>query len=82
MANARNGKMLEEKKVKNSDLCAIAIVAVLFIVLCALSLGLTMAIMYGVCLCFDWTYSHKMAIGIWLIMILAKNILTVKVDSK
>lgn len=67
---------------KNNELIAMAIVALLFILAIALSLGFAMALVYGACWCFGWTYSHRIAVGIWIIMILARSVVYSSGSSK
>lgn len=55
------------------DYTAVAIVVVTFILAIAVSLGISMALVYGVCWCFGWTYSHKVAIGVWLVICLVRS---------
>ena len=42
----------------------------IFIVAVALSWAVVMGLIYLTCLCFSWTFSLRIATGIWLIMIL------------
>lgn len=51
-----------------------ALVAIaLFILVIAISLGITMALVYGACWCFGLTYSHKIAVGVWFILCLVRS---------
>lgn len=38
--------------------------------LLAVSIGLTVGIVYLICLCFGWIFSLKIALGVWLISFL------------
>lgn len=38
--------------------------------ICAVSFGLTAGIVYLVCLCFSIAFSWKIALGVWLIILL------------
>ena len=38
--------------------------------LLAVSIGLTVGIVYLICLCFGWAFSLKIALGVWLISFL------------
>ena len=40
----------------------------------ALSLGIWSGIIYLICLCFDLTFSWKIAIGIWLVSLLVGSV--------
>jgi hypothetical protein len=48
----------------------------LIIFLCALSYFITCGLVYLITLCFGWSFSWLVASGIWLLMILLKNIFT------
>ncbi len=51
-----------------------ALVAIaLFILAIAISLGITMALVYGACWCFGLTYSHKIAVGVWFVLCLVRS---------
>ena len=43
--------------------------------LLAVSIGLTIGIVYLICLCFGWAFSLKIALGVWLILFLVGLIL-------
>ena len=43
--------------------------------LLALSIGLTIGIVYLICLCFGWVFSLKIALGVWLILFLVGFVL-------
>ena len=44
--------------------------------LLAISIGLTIGIVYLICLCFGWIFSLKIALGVWLISFLVGLILS------
>ena len=44
--------------------------------LLALSIGLTIGIVYLICLCFGWIFSLKIALGVWLISFLVGLVLS------
>ena len=46
----------------------------IFVLLCAVSWGITCGLVYLVTLCFKWTFSWAIATGIWLLMILARSV--------
>ena len=54
------------------DYAAVAIVVATFILAVAVSMGISMALVYGVCWAFGWTYTHKIAIGVWFIICLVR----------
>lgn len=43
--------------------------------LLAVSIGLTIGMVYLICLCFGWVFSLKIALGVWLILFLVGLIL-------
>ncbi len=45
-----------------------------YLVLCAISWGVTCGIIKLVTLCFGWVFTWKMATGIWLIMYLVRSV--------
>ena len=45
-------------------------IALIIIVALALSFGVTALIVWGICKCFGFVFTWKLAIGIWLIMAL------------
>ena len=47
-------------------------VVLLYLVLCAISWGVTCGVIKLVTLCFGWEFTWKMATGIWLIMYLVR----------
>ena len=44
--------------------------------LLAVSIGLTVGIVYLICLCFGWAFSLKIALGVWLISFLVGLVLS------
>lgn len=44
--------------------------------LLAISIGLTVGIVYLICLCFGWIFSLKIALGVWLISFLVGLVLS------
>lgn len=44
--------------------------------LLAVSIGLTIGIVYLICLCFGWIFSLKIALGVWLISFLVGLVLS------
>lgn len=48
----------------------------------ALSWGVTVGILYLVCMCFSWPFSLLTATGIWLIMELARSVIRAARSSK
>ena len=44
--------------------------------LLAVSIGLTVGIVYLICLCFGWIFSLKIALGVWLISFLVGLVLS------
>ena len=44
--------------------------------LLAVSVGLTIGIVYLICLCFGWIFSLKIALGVWLISFLVGLVLS------
>lgn len=44
--------------------------------LLAVSIGLTIGIVYLICLCFGWVFSLKIALGVWLISFLVGLVLS------
>lgn len=44
--------------------------------LLAVSIGLTIGIVYLICLCFGWIFPLKIALGVWLISFLVGLILS------
>ena len=44
--------------------------------LLAVSKGLTIGIVYLICLCFGWIFSLKIALGVWLISFLVGLVLS------
>ena len=44
--------------------------------LLAISIGLTIGIVYLICLCFGWIFSLKIALGVWLISFLVGLVLS------
>lgn len=60
------------------------IIGVIFIVamICILSFGITSAILYGICWAFNFTFSWKLAIGIWLLLIILRSIFKTVVNVK
>lgn len=44
--------------------------------LLAVSIGLTIGIVYLICLCFGWIFSLKIASGVWLISFLVGLVLS------
>ena len=53
----------------------LAIVSII-IGLLAVSIGLTIGIVYLICLCFGWIFPLKIALGVWLISFLVGLILS------
>lgn len=51
-------------------------VVLVFLALCAVSWGITCGVIKLVTLCFGWTFTWKMATGIWLIMFLVRSVFT------
>lgn len=49
-------------------------VVLLYLVLCAISWGITCGVIKLVTLCFGWVFTWKMATGIWLIMYLVRSV--------
>ncbi len=56
--------------VKNNAVITAIIVILIIIVVIALSLGVTALIVWGICKCFGFVFTWKLAIGVWLIMAL------------
>ena len=44
--------------------------------LLAVSIGLTVGIVYLICLCFGWIFSLKIALGVWFISFLVGLVLS------
>ena len=49
-------------------------VVLVYLVLCAISWGVTCGVIKLVTLCFGWTFTWKVATGIWLIMYLVRSV--------
>ena len=56
--------------VKNNAVITAIIVILIIIIAIALSLGATALIVWGICKCFGFVFTWKLAIGVWLIMAL------------
>lgn len=56
--------------VKNNAIITAIIVILIIVIAIALSLGATALIVWGICKCFGFVFTWKLAIGIWLIMTL------------
>ena len=56
--------------VKNNAVITAIIIILIVIIAIALSLGATALIVWGICKCFGFVFTWKLAIGIWLIMTL------------
>ena len=49
-------------------------VVLLYLILCAISWGVTCGVIKLVTWCFGWAFTWKMATGIWLIMYLVRSV--------
>ena len=54
----------------------ILILLAIILGLLAVSIGLTVGIVYLICLCFGWIFSLKIALGVWLISFLVGLVLS------
>lgn len=54
----------------NNKILVAMFIALIIIVALALSFGVTAFIVWGICKCFDFVFTWKLAVGIWLIMTL------------
>ena len=54
----------------------------LVLLLYALSWLLTCGLFYLICLCFELSFTWAIATGIWLLMILARSVFNVTVNTK
>ena len=54
----------------------LAVLAVIFLVavVLAASWGVTVGLIYLICMLFGWTFKVSFATGIWLILIIAKSV--------
>lgn len=47
-----------------------------------LSFGITSAILYGICWAFNFAFSWKLAIGVWLLIIILRSIFKTVINVK
>ncbi len=66
---------MKAKNAKKIGYCVGGIIAILaWLVLCAISWGVTCGIIKLVTLCFGWVFTWKTATGIWMIMYLVRSV--------
>ena len=78
------GKLFkDELKGKSTGVAIIAFILCLIIIALAYAASclLTCGIVYLITQCFGWEFSWPVGIGIWLVIMLLKNIFTVNVSS-
>ncbi len=68
-------------KFKEAGLGIAVIIAIIALVL-AISWGGTCLLVWLITLCFGWEFSFAVATGVWLLIILLKNIFSVNVNNK
>ena len=62
---------------------SIIIGILIFIVIIAMSWGITIGLIALICLCFGWQFNLLIATGVWLVIILLRSIISAaKSDSK
>lgn len=72
-----------KKKIKIGDGCMTAIlIALLFVVIYAISWICTCGIIKFITMCFGLTFSWAIATGIWLVILLLKGIFNVTVKNE
>lgn len=59
-----------------SDHIALLIATVIIMAIYGLSFVITAGLVYGVCWSFGWPYSHKIALGVWMITLLVKGVIS------
>ena len=82
-------KLIKLAKIIKEDCKDKVLVGIVCFILCMLLIGLgyaascllTCGIVYLITLCFGWEFSWPVGIGIWLVVMLLKNIFTVNVSS-
>lgn len=57
-----------------SKILALLGVVVLVLLTLALSWGVTVGLIYLICMLFGWTFKVSFATGIWLILLIAKSV--------
>lgn len=60
----------------------IILVVAIVILACAISFGITSALVYGVCWAFNFTFSWKIALGIWFLMALLRSVFKVIIKKE
>ena len=68
-------------KFKETGLGIAVIIAIIALIL-AISWGGTCLLVWLITLCFGWEFSFAVATGVWLLIILLKNIFSVNVNNK
>lgn len=68
-------------KFKEAGLEIAVIIAIIALVL-AISWGGTCLLVWLIALCFGWEFCFAVATGVWLLIILLKNIFSVNVNNK